>query len=144
MSRGFKLVMKVIIALIIIFVVLGLLNPFGGSRIQTAGRIAWAKDEVTALVTAIKACQTEYGAMPSGDSVAILKTLQGDNPRKIQFFAASQGPKYFDAAGHFLDPWKTPFRIDISDPANPKVWSAGKNKKDAPDDPNSEDICSWR
>lgn len=101
-----------------------------------------ARNGVVILTGAIKSYYAEWGTMPSGDSAAILASLRGSNPRHIEFIYVSE--KQRDIQGHFLDPWESPYRIDVSDPKNPKVWSLGKNKIDEHDDPKSDDICSWR
>lgn len=101
-----------------------------------------ARNDIANLITAIKAYRIEYGTLPLGDEIAIISILQGKNARAIVFFYAPV--KQFDPQGRFLDPWKSPYRMDLSDLANPKIWSPGPNKKDEPDDPKSDDIRSWQ
>ena len=117
-----------------------LFDPFGDQIQKRAGSLLASKD-VSLLIEAIKAYHTECGTTPTGDSISILSSLRGNNPQKAVFLAPEHR---FDAQGNFLDPWKSPYRIDVSDPKNPKVWSPGKNKIDEHDDPKSDDICSWR
>ncbi|MEA3186423.1 MAG: Type secretion system protein [Chthoniobacter sp.] len=101
-----------------------------------------ARREVKLIYAAMEAYENQYHALPTGDTAAIIAKLSGTNARELKFLKPL--PRSQDSQGHLLDPWGSPYRIDVSDPANPKVWSPGKNKKDEPDDPHSDDICSWR
>lgn len=68
----------------------------------------------------------EYNTLPVGNSGAIMKSLVGDNPRRLIFFAVSAartGPN-----GTFLDAWKTGFRITISKSNTAEVRSAGPDR----------------
>ena len=136
-----KILLEFALPALMIIILMNFLFPIVDG-IHSYRKKSHAKNDVQNLCLAMRAYFTEYGALPSGDSVAIIRTLQGSNPKKIPFIELPENQ--FDAQGEFLDHWKTPYRIDISDPANPKAWSAGPNKKDEPGDPNSDDICSWR
>ncbi|HWB60611.1 MAG TPA: hypothetical protein VG733_14045 [Chthoniobacteraceae bacterium] len=48
-----------------------------------------------------------------------------------------------NSAGQFLDPWGTPYRIDVSNPKFPWAYSCGPDKKDDGGAPGSDDIVSW-
>lgn len=68
----------------------------------------------------------EYGIFPKGTNSAVLKVLLGDNPEKIQFFNAD--PRRIDSKGELLDPWETPYDIQISDQTNYTIRSAGASR----------------
>ena len=137
-----KWLVRVCVYLLLFAVIASFLNPLGGHRLSESGRKVQAKTDATQLLAAVTAYHKDYGTMPSGDSLEILLSLHGNNTRKIVFIEFYGKQIY--GQGSFLDPWKSPYRIDVSDPKNPKVWSLGKNKIDEHDDPKSDDICSWR
>jgi hypothetical protein len=102
-----------------------------------------ARNTVGEIHNALTFYFKDFGTVPVGDDRTIFRALHGENPQSFVFLKR-KSKKDEDADGRLLDPWGSPYRIDLSDPANPKVWSPGKNKKDEPDDPHSDDICSWR
>jgi hypothetical protein len=133
--------------LFVVSILMGILFP-GGSD-PNAARRTQARNDVSTISAAVKSYQVEYEMPPSGKHAAMLRALLGDNPRKIVFVDVDpvknpNVPKNGLANGLWYDPWGSPYRIEVSDPKNPRVWSPGKNKKDEPDDPHSDDICSWR
>ena len=73
-----------------------------------------------------------------------MNTLRGANPRKIVFFDGKPTAKFNSPQGAFLDPWGTPYRIDLSNPEEPRVWSCGPNRRDEGGAKGSDDIVSWR
>ena len=91
---------------------------------------------------ALRNYRDEYGELPAGAGLDIIKALRGNNPRRIVFIDFRD--KQFDAAGRLLDPWGSPYRIDVSDPDHPRVYSPGKNKRAEPGVAPSDDVCSWR
>jgi hypothetical protein len=99
------------------------------------------RTDVINLAAAIRQFTTEYGLPPSGSQAEIMNALFGDNARKIMFFETN--PKWISPAGEFLDPWGTPYRIDLSDPVKPKVYSCGKDKHDDGGADHSDDIRNW-
>jgi type II secretory pathway pseudopilin PulG len=104
---------------------------------------AEARFFVSALLSATSAYAAEYGAPVSGSSPAqILAALRGKNQREIIFFDAA--PSRFNAKGELIDPWGTPYRFDLSNPKQPRIWSCGPNRKDENGAEGSDDIVSWR
>ena len=89
-------------------------------------RIPMARIEISNLNAAFNQYHAEYGVIPQGTNSAVLKTLLGDNPRKIQFFNAN--PQRINSMGEFMDPWKTPYEIQISDQTNYTIRSAGASR----------------
>ena len=82
--------------------------------------------ETEGILTAMHQYKAAYGEYPAGDSRAITRALQGQNPQKIVFFEAN--PKHLSPDGNLLDPWGTPFKIYFSD-KEILVRSAGPNKR---------------
>jgi hypothetical protein len=66
----------------------------------------------------------------------------GANPRKIVFIEVRE--TRINTQGEFVDPWGTPYRIDVSKPDAPRVWSCGPNRKDENGADGSDDIVGWR
>src|ERR1043166_7302538 len=89
-----------------------------------------ARHDVRRIWRALKKYHWEIGETLPEDQPAIIRVLSGSNPKQTVFIH----PRIVDEQGRALDPWGSPYRIDLSDPASPKVWSPGKNKKDEPED----------
>jgi hypothetical protein len=99
-----------------------------------------AHTDTVNIAAAIHAYSNEYGSLPPGNDVELIRALLGDNPRKIVFYATRASG--LSAAGDLLDPWGTPYHLDLSDPKNPKVYSFGKTKRA---EVGAEDyICNWK
>ena len=95
------------------------------------------------LRLALKAYESEYGSYPQGSYPQICRTLLGDNPKKIHFF--ERDPKRVNAQSEIIDPWGTPYRIDLSPhPTAPRIQSAGKNRTFEPRTKESDDYYSWQ
>ena len=71
-----------------------------------------------------------------------MNAFRGGNPRKIVFFEAR--PSSYNAQGAFIDPWGTPYVLDLSKPEAPRAWSCGPNRRDEGGAKGSDDIVSWR
>ena len=103
---------------------------------------AHAKSDVIQLCQALKQYHVEYRAMPPGNHAGILAALRGNNPRRIVFFETL--PEKFNTRGQLIDPWGTPYQIDVSNPAFPWAYSFGRDTRDDGGAPGSDDITSWR
>src|SRR5262245_42062044 len=79
----------------------------------------------TLFAMALRQYHTEYGVYPEGDDAQVLAALRGGNPGNIVFFQTNL--RSINPKGEFVDDWGTPFRFDLSDPKNPRVWSCGKD-----------------
>jgi len=113
-------------AVILIGVVLcGLLIP-AIPRGQDA-KIVLCRTEIARLITATEQYQAKYGSYPPGGRREFIRSLLGDNSDKIAFVELNRSR--FNPAGEFLDPWGTPYEIQITTDTNLVVRSAGKNKK---------------
>jgi len=124
----------------IVVVLFYMLFPEFGTRINT--RAASARVGAYGLATALDFYYKEYGGPPVGDQAAMIRILHGDNPKRIVFFEFATRNK--SPSGEFLDPWGSPYKIDLSDPAHPRVYSFGKNKQDEGGREGTDDIASWR
>jgi len=81
----------------------------------------------------------EFGNYPSGDNVAVIRVLSGDNPVKKQFHSSYKQER--NSLGEDLDPWGTPYFIK-SDGNKVQIKSAGSNRKfDELGSTNYDDIC---
>jgi hypothetical protein len=94
----------------------------GGER----SKIATARTETFNLRAALNQYQIEFGEYPHGENGSILKALLGNNAKKIRFFDAN--PKRFNSRGEFLDPWKTPYKIQIIGNTNFAIRSPGADR----------------
>jgi len=127
---------------LVIFLLLGVaiaISPLWDSQ-QSKVKVI-AKRDTELFLAGLEAYHAEYGEYPSGDNRTLIHILKGDNPNKIQFVDLPE--KSFNAHGEFVDPWGHPYRVDLSNPSKIRIWSIGKDGKDAPDDPASGDIRSW-
>ena len=94
--------------------------------------------------TAFRLYWAEYGSLPSGDDVALMKVLMAtnsdnQNPKRIVFIDVSK--RLFDAQGRYLDPWRTPYRFVIDGEAHTiQVKSLGPNGID--DGANQDDVVA--
>jgi hypothetical protein len=123
-----------------VILIVGLLFPTVG--LPHGSKRAAARTDLAGLLATLKQYQVEYATLPIGNAAEIMNALRGENSRKIIFFDGK--PTAFNAQGAFLDPWGTPYRIDLSKPEAPRVWSCGPNRRDEGGAKDSDDIVSWR
>ena len=137
-SRAFTLI-ELLVVISVIAVLAALAFPAVNGAIDSA-RKTKAKSDVTQIVTAIKAYQTEYGKLPIYQGASdyqqnndqlfnILRSISGLdgeqldlNPRRIPFIEIRPGKGNKDGlgtessgAGVFYDPWGTPYRIVLDE-----------------------------
>ncbi len=93
------------------------------------------QNDVNELVIALQAYAIEFGKMPAGSTAEICAALRGKNPRRE---AVVEG-YVVNAAGEFLDPYGTPYRLNTE---TIRVHSCGPNKQD--EGGAGDDIASWR
>ena len=119
-----KLLFNVGAAILFVLIVIGLLTPTSGPK--RAGKIVQSKMEMSDLNAAMIQYHNEYGNYLTGKSANAIQCLLGNNLRKIEFLFLNTNR--FDSNGDFLDPWLTPYRIEILAQTNLIVHSAGPNK----------------
>ncbi|HWB60612.1 MAG TPA: hypothetical protein VG733_14050 [Chthoniobacteraceae bacterium] len=99
-----------------------------------------AAEEARRIVAALRAYCTANHVMPAGNAAQIAAALCGDNKQKQEYLQAKI-PK--NKAGELVDPWGTPYRIQILNPEIPRAYSCGPNKKDEGGETGTDDIVSW-
>jgi len=99
---------------------------------------ARARNDVSNLTMALDQYAVEYGYHPEGAPADLLRTLRGENQRKIVFFECAA--KSVNRSGEFIDPWGQSYHIDQSDPSSPRVYSSGPNRLDEHGGKGSDDI----
>jgi hypothetical protein len=109
---------------------------------QTA-KSAQARQEAAELRAALIRYQRTYGETPGNSKAKILfSSLAGMNPKGIIFFQAPYSR--FSPEGELVDPWRSPYHIDLKDPYDPRVHSFGPNLRDDHGAESSDDIVTWR
>jgi hypothetical protein len=103
-------------------------------------RQARARADSENFARALDQYAVEYGYHPEGAPADLLRTLQGDNQRKIIFFECAT--RSVSSIGEFIDPWGQPYHIDQSDPSSPRVYSSGPNGLDELGAKGSDDIVA--
>ena len=105
----------------------GVSHVFFPMRIhEPKSRYVQARIEMANLIAALSQYQAIYG-YPTGGGSDTAKCLLGDNPRKIVF--VNWRKSQISSAGEFLDPWRTPYQINLEPSTNIIVRSAGKNTR---------------
>jgi len=111
---------ELLVVIAIIAILAGLAFPAVQGAMGSAKK-SEARNDVNQLAAAVKAFQLEYGRLPATDNNAanVVKALIGSNtsvnPRNIVFFepkTAKGGKKGWDGQ-NYLDPWGTPYKIDL-------------------------------
>ena len=110
--------------------------------LQEKGREARAHSEVEDFSRALNQYAVEYGYHPEGGPADLLRTLRGENRRRIVFFECA--PRSVNSNGEFIDPWGRPYHIDQSNSASPRVYSSGPNGVDERGGKESDDIAGGR
>ena len=70
----------------------------------------------------------------------VTKYVEGDNKRNVVFLEIK--PQNISNDGYFLDPWGTPYVLNLVNPSNLWAYSFGKNKID--EGGNGDDVASWK
>jgi len=128
-------------ALIVVVLICGSLLRAGEVRVlrEKANEVR-ARDDAECFSKALDFYALEYGYHPEGSPSDLLRTLRGDNKRKIIFFVCTT--RSMNASGEFIDPWGQPYHIDQSDPSSPRVYSSGPNRLDEHGAKGSDDIVA--
>jgi hypothetical protein len=110
----------------------------GGFYVWAQIKQSATKAQAVGLQRAVQAYIVEYGIAPQGDAAAVTAALQGGNARHIAFFHAP--PSQLNGKGEYLDRWGEPFRFDLSDSQNLRIWSPGRNHRDENGTDGSDDV----
>jgi hypothetical protein len=89
-------------------------------------RTAKFNSDVENLFAGLQQYKENVGSYPVGSNSEIIKTLQGNNPKKLIILVSRKAE--LNDKGEILDPWGTPLRIYFSD-AGVLVRSAGANRR---------------
>jgi type II secretory pathway pseudopilin PulG len=122
---------KRLISLTVILLLLASLSYSRLSSFKDRSRIKLAIVEMATMKSAIEGYRDTLGEVPMGNNASILQLLSGGNsdgrnPTKIVFL--SFGENKTNESGEFLDPWRTPYQIQILGTNDIKLKSAGKNR----------------
>jgi type II secretory pathway pseudopilin PulG len=94
-------------------------------------RLFRARSDVAVLTLALDGFAREHGSYPTGTCTEICALLRGEdvagqNPKRLDYVEASAHE--MNAAGEFIDPWGTPYRI-LTSPTG-RAYSCGPNRID--------------
>ena len=117
-SAGFSVVVLIAALLIVI-----LWSSLSGSKPKEPGVTA-VDGEMRSFLFAVESYQIMFNGPPLGTVSNVMQSLLGENRRKVQFLSLSAGS--INAKGEFVDPWKTPYQIEIN--SNVSIRSAGPNR----------------
>ena len=87
-------------------------SAFTSDASASQSRVARLPQEIKTLQEAVALHTKEYGTTPSGSSTEIVRTLAGENPRKIHFLKIQADE--VSPEGKWLDPWGHPYQILLS------------------------------
>jgi hypothetical protein len=93
---------------------------------QVNARTKKFNDDVDTLFAGLQQYKENVGSYPIGSNSDIVKTLQGNNPKKLIILVSRKAE--LNEKGEVLDPWGTPLRIYFSE-AGILVRSAGANRR---------------
>jgi len=132
--------MYVWISIVIVVVVGGVMAAV---MIPPHKRLQKAEHDVDQLVLALNGFAKENGRYPKGTLAEIAALLRGEdvrgqNPKRLDYIESTTGE--LNAAGEFIDPWGTPYHINID--GAPRVYSCGPDRAD--EYGGGDDISSWR
>lgn len=129
-----------------VLVAVGVLALAGGAvwRLSRPARqLRQARHDVEVLAIALDGFATEQGEYPRGETAQICQLLlghsiDGQNPRRLDYVEVNAYEE--NARGEFVDPWGTPYRIQLS--PSVRVYSCGPNHVD--DQTGGDDIVAGR
>ncbi len=88
---------------------------------HTIGR---SRMELNSIAMALNMYETTFGGFPTGSNGDIFRSLMGTNPKAIAFLE----PGITNQLGELLDPWNSPYQIQIIANTSYLIRSAGKNR----------------
>jgi hypothetical protein len=81
--------------------------------------------DMKAIASALCQYETVFSEFPKGDNVTIFQALLGSNGQKHCFLE----PGRTNNLGELLDPWKTPYKIEIVTDTKFVIQSAGEDQQ---------------
>jgi hypothetical protein len=90
-----------------------------------------ATTEMVTIKTALEVYRETIGDFPHGDNTSILRLLRGENldgrnPTRIVFLYLRKNQT--NQSGETIDPWGTPYQIEMIGTNHIQIRSAGKNR----------------
>jgi hypothetical protein len=83
--------------------------------------------EMATFKAAVKEYELMYGRLLSENNPAILRSLRGQNSNGVAFLDV--GLRSVDPSGAFVDPWQTPYDIQMTSTNGFSIRSAGMNRR---------------
>ncbi len=136
-----RIMLAAVAVITFVIVVAAVMDIIGGTAGRSRAEVE-AKNRALWFATALESYKIDCDEYPHGAPSEIMRSLLGNNPRKMIYFEAPA--KDFNEKGELIDPWQTPYRVEFGDFPRPHVSSAGRNKVFDGDAAGSDDICSWR
>ena len=127
-----RLVIGLIALLLVLVLCVLIISLNGFQRAKNVSSVARCKAELATIEIVLPTYRTNYNAFPTGDHIAVMKTLRGANPGGIYFLEVS--PRSLSKAGEFLDPWRVPYRFEFGSNGTVRVSSSGPNQRFGDDD----------
>ncbi|MEY2466924.1 MAG: hypothetical protein QOD03_1445 [Verrucomicrobiota bacterium] len=115
------------IAIGILTVVAGIIWMGGAwNTMRVNARTADLSKNIKDLFVALQKYKEQVGSYPLGGNTEVVKSLQGNNPKKVFIILGSNIP--INDKNELVDPWGTPLRFYFSD-TGILVRSAGPNRR---------------
>ena len=110
--------LTVLLSLALLSIVAALLMPNSGGKRKA--QIIFTHFETKDIASILSKRAAATGSLSNSDTAFILQALFGTNTFRYSYRT--------NAAGEFLDDWKTPYKIQIMAATNFTIRSAGPNK----------------
>jgi type II secretory pathway pseudopilin PulG len=118
---------RIMIAIGILTVVAGIIWMGGAwNTMRVNARTADLSKNIKDLFVALQKYKEQVGSYPLGGNTEVVKSLQGNNPKKVFIILGSNIP--INDKNELVDPWGTPLRFYFSD-TGILVRSAGPNRR---------------
>lgn len=122
-ARTMKLFAKIAALAAILLLLAGILVPTMCGPWPTH-KVSMTRAEMSQAAIALQLYDMEYGHFPAEtDNVLLVQVLEGDNPRKLHFYAADREES---KTGQFMDGWGMPL-VFKSNNTGLLIRSAGKD-----------------
>ena len=85
----------------------------------------FARQDMWRIAGALEQFETAFRNLPNGEDFAIHRAILGSNDLQLNFLGTGRT----NTGGKVIDPWGTPFQIQIVGRGNFVVRSAGRNRR---------------